>query len=211
MWWPRALTSKADARRPTLPEIAAYCRQRRMACVVFPVDAEAATGQPPVPNEVAEAAAAHSDVLVISATVITYIRQVRLMQPSTRPPAGSAWRSTGGRRRAQRGSWQSGRRSGASRYLVTRRFGARISQASISSSSSSGIATRSRRTRIGRVLVEVRHREIHVAVLVMSDTIGQSTDDSADRVEVFQARRAWDYRMLSRRRQPWTSESAGAS
>lgn len=100
---------------------------------------------------------------------------------------------------------------GASRYLVTRRFGARISQASISSSSSSGIATRSRRTRIGRVLVEVRHREIHVAVLVMSDTIGQSTDDSADRVEVFQARRAWDYRMLSRRRQPWTSESAGAS
>src|ERR1035438_8465618 len=48
-----------EARRPTLPQIAAYYRERRMACVVFTVDAESATGQPPVPNEeVAEAAAA---------------------------------------------------------------------------------------------------------------------------------------------------------
>jgi uncharacterized protein len=61
---------KVDARRPTLPEIAAYYRQRQMACVVFPVDAEAATGQPPVPNEeVAEAAAANPDVLIPFASI----------------------------------------------------------------------------------------------------------------------------------------------
>ena len=39
-----------SARRPTVPEIAAYYRERKMAAVVFPVDAEAATGQRPVPN-----------------------------------------------------------------------------------------------------------------------------------------------------------------
>jgi uncharacterized protein len=54
-----------EARRPTLPEIAAYYRERRMACVVFTVDAQSATGQPPVPNEeIAEAAAAHPDVII---------------------------------------------------------------------------------------------------------------------------------------------------
>ena len=38
--------------------IAAYYRDRQMACVVFTVDAEAVTGLPPVPNEeVAQAAA----------------------------------------------------------------------------------------------------------------------------------------------------------
>jgi predicted TIM-barrel fold metal-dependent hydrolase len=52
-------------KRPTLSEIAAYYRERKMACVVFTVDAEAATGVPPVPNdEVAEAAAANPDVLI---------------------------------------------------------------------------------------------------------------------------------------------------
>ncbi len=56
---------KVDARRPTLPEIAAHYRERRMACVVFTVDAEAATGVPGVPNEeIAEAAAAHPDVII---------------------------------------------------------------------------------------------------------------------------------------------------
>jgi predicted TIM-barrel fold metal-dependent hydrolase len=56
--------------RPTLAQIAAYYRERRMACVVFTVDAEAATGQPPVPNEeVAEAAAANPDVLIPFASV----------------------------------------------------------------------------------------------------------------------------------------------
>ena len=59
-----------DHHRPTLAEIATYYRQRQLACVVFTVDAEAATGQPPVPNEeVAEAAAANPDVIIPFASV----------------------------------------------------------------------------------------------------------------------------------------------
>jgi hypothetical protein len=57
-------------RAPTVPEIAAYYRERRMACVVFPVDAESVTGRAPVPNEeVAEAAAANPDVLIPFASI----------------------------------------------------------------------------------------------------------------------------------------------
>jgi len=56
--------------RPTLPEIAAYYRDRQLACVVFTVDAEAATGTPPVPNEeVAQAAADHPDVIIPFASI----------------------------------------------------------------------------------------------------------------------------------------------
>ena len=58
---------KVDAarRQPTLEQIAAYYRERDMLAVVFTVDAEHATGIPPVPNEeVAEAAAASGDVLI---------------------------------------------------------------------------------------------------------------------------------------------------
>jgi uncharacterized protein len=59
-----------DSRHPTLPQIAAYYRQRRMACVVFTVDAQSATGIPPVPNEeVAEAAAANPDVIIPFASI----------------------------------------------------------------------------------------------------------------------------------------------
>jgi predicted TIM-barrel fold metal-dependent hydrolase len=59
-----------DRRRPTLEEIASYYRERRMAAVVFSVDAEHATGTEPVPNEeVAEAAAANPDVLIPFASV----------------------------------------------------------------------------------------------------------------------------------------------
>jgi uncharacterized protein len=59
-----------QGRRPTLEETAAYYRERNMACVVFPVDAEASTGVPPVPNEeVAAAARAHPDVLIPFASV----------------------------------------------------------------------------------------------------------------------------------------------
>jgi uncharacterized protein len=61
---------KTEHRRPTLPEIAAYYRERKMACVVFTVDAEAATGTPAVPNEeVAEAAAANPDVIIPFASI----------------------------------------------------------------------------------------------------------------------------------------------
>jgi hypothetical protein len=56
--------------RPTLPEIAAYYRERKMAAVVFTVDAEAATGTPAVPNEeVAQAARDNPDVLIPFASI----------------------------------------------------------------------------------------------------------------------------------------------
>ncbi len=61
---------KAERRPPTLPEIAAYYRERRMACVVFSVDAESATGVPGVPNEeVAKAAADNPDVMIGFASI----------------------------------------------------------------------------------------------------------------------------------------------
>jgi uncharacterized protein len=57
-------------RAPRLAEIADYYRQRRMACVVFTVDAEAALGHQRVPNEdIAAAAAEHPDVLIPFASV----------------------------------------------------------------------------------------------------------------------------------------------
>ncbi|MFF2409493.1 amidohydrolase family protein [Streptomyces sp. NPDC058092] len=74
---------KAEHRHPTLPEIAAYYRERRMACVVFTVDAESATGTPPVPNEeIAEAALRNPDVIIPFAGVDPYkgkaaVRQIR--------------------------------------------------------------------------------------------------------------------------------------
>jgi hypothetical protein len=52
-------------RQPTIPQIAQYYRQRRMAAVVFAVDAESATCHTPVGSEeVAEACAEHDDVLI---------------------------------------------------------------------------------------------------------------------------------------------------
>ncbi|MEJ2854905.1 MULTISPECIES: amidohydrolase family protein [unclassified Saccharothrix] len=57
-------------RQPTIPEMAAYYRERRMAAVVFTVDAEHATGHPPIPNEeVAQACAEHADTLIPFASV----------------------------------------------------------------------------------------------------------------------------------------------
>jgi uncharacterized protein len=54
-----------DLRAPSLDHIADYYRARRMAAVVVTVDAEGATGHPPVPNdEVARAAQRHPDVLI---------------------------------------------------------------------------------------------------------------------------------------------------
>jgi predicted TIM-barrel fold metal-dependent hydrolase len=71
------------ARKPTLQEMAAFYRERKMAAVVFTVDAEHATGNPPVPNEeVAEAAAANPDVLIPFASIDPFkgragVRQAR--------------------------------------------------------------------------------------------------------------------------------------
>ncbi len=61
---------KQEGSSPTLPEIAAYYRERKMACVVFPVDAESTTGQIRVPNEdVAEAGAEFPDVIIPFASI----------------------------------------------------------------------------------------------------------------------------------------------
>jgi predicted TIM-barrel fold metal-dependent hydrolase len=52
-------------RQPTIPEIAEYYRERRMAAVVFTVDAEHATGHPAISNdEVLDGCAEHADVLI---------------------------------------------------------------------------------------------------------------------------------------------------
>ena len=55
---------------PTVDDVAAYYRERQMACVVFTVDWESQSGRPPVSNEeVAEGAAANADVLIPFASV----------------------------------------------------------------------------------------------------------------------------------------------
>lgn len=60
----------ADYRTPTMPEIAAYYRQRRIGAVVFTVDIESATGHPALSNEeIADVAAEHSDVLLPFASI----------------------------------------------------------------------------------------------------------------------------------------------
>lgn len=60
----------AGKRKPTIAELTAYYRERKMAAVVFTVDAESATGTEPVPNEeIAEAAAANPDVLIPFASI----------------------------------------------------------------------------------------------------------------------------------------------
>ncbi len=54
----------------TIPEVAAYYRERKMACVIFPVDMESTTGIERVPNEeVAEVAAENADVLIPFASI----------------------------------------------------------------------------------------------------------------------------------------------
>ena len=54
----------------TAEGVAAYYRERKMMAVIFPVDSEAGTGEVPVSNEeIAEAAAAHPDVLIPFASI----------------------------------------------------------------------------------------------------------------------------------------------
>lgn len=56
---------RTDGVRPDLDGIAAYYRERRMAAVVFTVDATTNLGQSPLSSaEIAEGAARHSDVLI---------------------------------------------------------------------------------------------------------------------------------------------------
>ena len=55
---------------PTVDDVAEHYRERNMAAVVFTVDWESNSGIPPIPNEeIAEAAAANSDVLIPFASV----------------------------------------------------------------------------------------------------------------------------------------------
>jgi predicted TIM-barrel fold metal-dependent hydrolase len=57
-------------RQPTIAETAAYYRGRRMAAVIFTVDAEHATGHPRIANEeVAAGCAANPDVLIPFASI----------------------------------------------------------------------------------------------------------------------------------------------
>ncbi|BBH71422.1 4-hydroxyphenyl-beta-ketoacyl-CoA hydrolase [Actinoplanes sp. OR16] len=57
-------------RQPTIAETADYYRSRRMAAVVFTVDAEHATGHPRISNEeIAEDCAAYQDVLIPFASI----------------------------------------------------------------------------------------------------------------------------------------------
>jgi predicted TIM-barrel fold metal-dependent hydrolase len=61
---------KAGERTPTIDQIAAHYRDRRMAAVIFTVDAENATGHQRISNEeIAEGAARHPDVLIPFASV----------------------------------------------------------------------------------------------------------------------------------------------
>ena len=60
----------ADGRAPTLDRLAERYRDLHMAAVVFTVDSEHQTGQPPVPNDdVALAALRHPDVLIPFASI----------------------------------------------------------------------------------------------------------------------------------------------
>jgi predicted TIM-barrel fold metal-dependent hydrolase len=61
---------RGNVDRPNANDVAAYYRERGMACVVFTVDYETRSGRPPVANEeVAEVAAANPDVMIPFASV----------------------------------------------------------------------------------------------------------------------------------------------
>jgi predicted TIM-barrel fold metal-dependent hydrolase len=61
---------KHDQPRPTIPEIAAYYRERKIACVIFSVDAHRVRGLKAVSNEeVAELAAENDDIMIPFASI----------------------------------------------------------------------------------------------------------------------------------------------
>ena len=69
-WRQAAAAYFGDHALPTVDDVAAYYRERKLAAVVFTVDAETVTGRRAVPNEeIAEAAAANPDVLIPFASV----------------------------------------------------------------------------------------------------------------------------------------------
>jgi predicted TIM-barrel fold metal-dependent hydrolase len=61
---------RSDQPLPTVDDVAAYYRERRMVAVVFTVDWESRSGIPPIPSEeIADAAREHADVLIPFASV----------------------------------------------------------------------------------------------------------------------------------------------
>ena len=61
---------KHENPRPTIPEIAEYYRERKIACVIFPVDGVRIRGDKPVSNvEVAELAHENGDIMIPFASV----------------------------------------------------------------------------------------------------------------------------------------------
>ncbi len=69
-WREAAARYFGEAPTPTVDDVAAYYRERKMAAVVFSVDAETVTGRPAAPNEeIAAGAAANADVLIPFASV----------------------------------------------------------------------------------------------------------------------------------------------
>jgi predicted TIM-barrel fold metal-dependent hydrolase len=61
---------KHDQPRPTIPEIAAYYRERKIGCVIFSVDGQRVRGLKPVSNEeVAELAAENDDIMIPFASI----------------------------------------------------------------------------------------------------------------------------------------------
>ncbi|MDQ1647574.1 MAG: uncharacterized protein QOJ50_3758 [Cryptosporangiaceae bacterium] len=72
---------KSGDPQPTIAATAGYYRERRIAAVVFTVDAEAETGHPPIPNEqVAAECAEHSDVLIPFASIDPHRGQAAVRQ-----------------------------------------------------------------------------------------------------------------------------------
>jgi uncharacterized protein len=69
-WRDAAKAYFGEDAKPTVDDVAAYYRERKMAAVVFTVDAETVTGRASAPNEeIAAAAAANDDVLIPFASV----------------------------------------------------------------------------------------------------------------------------------------------
>jgi predicted TIM-barrel fold metal-dependent hydrolase len=61
---------RGEGSQPTAEDVAAYYREREMACVLFTVDYESQSGRAPVPNEeIVEVAAANPDVVIPFASV----------------------------------------------------------------------------------------------------------------------------------------------
>jgi predicted TIM-barrel fold metal-dependent hydrolase len=69
-WREAARKYFGEAAKPTVDDVASYYRERKMAAVVFTVDAETVTGRASAPNEeIAAAAAENDDVLIPFASV----------------------------------------------------------------------------------------------------------------------------------------------